>query len=99
MRYVWRRPKGRVGLSWRDGEVIAGVPKHDIDRFFTGLLLADASTPLRLEASVGEVVVVEVDDLVAFLLAYAKVAFGGPRGSQALGSCEAESDATKACKS
>jgi len=79
MLYVWRRPKGRVGLYWRDGGgLVAGVPKHDIDRFFTGLLLADASTALRLEASGGEVVVVEVDDLVAFSLAYAKVAFGRP---------------------
>ena len=78
MPYVWKRWGEGVALYERTGEVIAGVQKQDVDRFFTGLLLADASTPLRLEASGGEVVVVEVDDLVAFLLAYAKPAFGRP---------------------
>ena len=78
MPYVWKRWGEGVALYERTGEVIAGVQKEDVDRFFTGLLLADASTALRLEASGGEVVAVETDDLVAFLLAYAKVAFGRP---------------------
>jgi len=41
-------------------------------------LLADASTVLRLEASGGEVTDVAAEDLTAFILAYAKAAFGRP---------------------
>jgi len=78
MPYVWKRWGSGVALYERDGQRIAGVEKNDIDRFFTGLLLADASTALRLEASGGEVTHVKAEDLVAFILAYAKVAFGRP---------------------
>ena len=78
MPYLWKRWGEGVALYERTGEVIAGVLAEDVNRFFSGLLLADASTALRLEASGGEVVVVEVDDLVAFVLAYAKAAFGRP---------------------
>ena len=78
MPYVWKRWGAGVALYERDGERIAGVEKKDLDRFFTGLLLSDASTALRLEASGGEVTDVTAEERVAFILAYAKVAFGRP---------------------
>jgi len=44
---------------------------EDVNRFFGGLLLADASKALRLEASAGEGNNVTAEDLVAFIFVHA----------------------------
>ena len=78
MPYEWRKWEGSVGLFRRDdGSFIAGVGREDLDRFLTGLVCHNDTKDMVLRATGGEVAVVPAEDVVAFILAYMKVRFGG----------------------
>ena len=77
MPYVWRLPKGRVGLYRRDGgALIAGVKDEHLDWFGVHLLSHPEGEDLVLTDTDGVELMVLAEDVVSFALAFMKVGFG-----------------------